>query len=58
MIMKKLKSSLRLTSEKRKIMSLIFLSIFKRSWLRAKENIMSVSLRIIIQSRWLRQFYI
>lgn len=41
MIMKKPKSSQRLISGKRKIMSLTFLLIFKRSWLRAKENIMS-----------------
>ena len=45
------KSSQRLTSEKRKIMSLTFLLIFKRSWLRAKENIMSALPRTLIQSR-------
>ena len=57
-IIKKLKSSLRLTRGKRKIMSLTSLSIFKRRWLRAKENIMSALPRTLIQSRWLRQFYI
>lgn len=36
---------------KRKIMSLTFLLIFKRSWLRAKENIMSALPRTLIQSR-------
>lgn len=36
---------------KRKIMSLTFLSIFKRSWLRAKENIMSALPRTLIPSR-------
>lgn len=50
-IMKKLKSSLRHTNGKRKIMSLTFLLIFKRSWLRAKENIMSALPRTLIQSR-------
>ena len=35
---------------KRKTMSLTFLFIFKRSWLRAKENIMSALPRTLIQS--------
>lgn len=43
---------------KRKIMSLTFLLIFKRSWLRAKENIMFALPRTLIPSRWPRQFYI
>ena len=43
---------------KRKIMGLTFLSIFKRSWLRAKENIMFALPRTLIPGRWPRQFYI
>ena len=35
-----------------------FLSIFKRSWLRAKENIMFALPRTLIPGRWPRQFYI
>ena len=37
--------------QKRKIMSLTFLLIFKRSWLRAKGNIMSALPRTLIPSR-------
>ena len=47
----KQKSSQRLTSEKRKTMSLTFLLIFKRRWLRAKERIMSALPRTLIPSR-------